>query len=173
MSLLSSKRPRRFSNAITERNQPGKTDDVHCKRCRFLRQNMKHRWLICVSPIVGLLSLVWFLVRVIPKPSRAAYPCQRVALPLASGFVVWLLGLAGSVAVFGKAKSCFVRAPYVMALMCAALSVGVLWLALSSTENEIVLAAAPGVAAKWFRSWNLIRNAFQVIDSDAISENQG
>jgi hypothetical protein len=142
MSLLS-RRPRRFSGPIAQRNQPGETDDVHCKRCSFVAHNTKHRWLIGLSPIVGLLSLLWFLARVIPKPSRATYPCQRVALPLASGFAVWLLGLAGSVIVFRKAKRCFVRARYVMAIMCAALSVGVLWLALSSTEDEIVLAAAP------------------------------
>ena len=34
-------------------------------------------------PLVGLLALVWYLVRVIPKPSRASYPCQRAALPVA------------------------------------------------------------------------------------------
>jgi hypothetical protein len=45
---------------------------------------------------MGLVSLVWFLVRVIPKPSRAAYPCQRAAFPLASSFVVWVAALAGS-----------------------------------------------------------------------------
>jgi uncharacterized repeat protein (TIGR01451 family) len=48
---------------------------------------------------VGLAALVWFAIRVIPKPSRAAYPCQRVAAPLASGFVAWSLGaLAAHVA---------------------------------------------------------------------------
>ena len=44
-------------------------------------------------PITGLVALVWFLLRVIPKPSRATYPCQRVAAPLASAFVVWTIGL--------------------------------------------------------------------------------
>jgi hypothetical protein len=39
---------------------------------------------------------MWFLVRVIPKPSRAAYPCQRAAAPVASAFVVWLLAMAGA-----------------------------------------------------------------------------
>lgn len=39
----------------------------------------------------GLAALVWTMVRVIPKPARALYPCQRVALPLAASFVVWLL----------------------------------------------------------------------------------
>lgn len=45
---------------------------------------------------MGLLSLLWFLVRVIPKPSRAAYPCQRAAFPIASSFVVWVMALLGS-----------------------------------------------------------------------------
>ena len=42
--------------------------------------------------ISGVLALLWFLVRVIPKPSRASYPCQRAAFPVASAFVVWLCG---------------------------------------------------------------------------------
>ncbi len=53
---------------------------------------------------VGLFSLVWFLARVIPKPSRAAYPCQRVAFPLASSFVVWLLAVLGSAFAWRKAR---------------------------------------------------------------------
>jgi len=40
--------------------------------------------------IAGFIAFLWFLIRVIPKPSRAAYPCQRVAFPLASGFIIWL-----------------------------------------------------------------------------------
>ena len=32
----------------------------------------------------GAAALVWFLVRVIPKPGRASYPCQRAAFPVAS-----------------------------------------------------------------------------------------
>ena len=60
---------------------------------------LKHGWLCWLLPIAGLLSLAWFLIRVIPKPSRAMYPCQRVAMPLASGFVAWLVGLVGSLLV--------------------------------------------------------------------------
>ena len=51
------------------------------------------------------MSLVWFLVRVIPKPSRALYPCQRVAFPLASSFVGWALALVGSTIAWRKARS--------------------------------------------------------------------
>jgi hypothetical protein len=43
----------------------------------------------------GLVALLWFLVRVIPKPSRAAYPCQRAAFPLASAFVLWVVASIG------------------------------------------------------------------------------
>jgi hypothetical protein len=52
----------------------------------------------------GLLSLVWFLVRVIPKPSRAAYPCQRAAAPMASACVLWLTGLFGSRLLWRRAQ---------------------------------------------------------------------
>src|SRR5665648_7360 len=46
--------------------------------------------------VVGFGALVWFLIRVIPKPSRAGYPCQRAAFPLASAFVIWMTGVVGS-----------------------------------------------------------------------------
>jgi len=45
---------------------------------------------------IGLGALIWFLIRVIPKPSRATYPCQRAAFPLATAFVIWLTGLVSS-----------------------------------------------------------------------------
>ena len=45
--------------------------------------------------VAGILSVLWFLIRVIPKPSRAAYPCQRAAFPIASAFVLWLVSLTG------------------------------------------------------------------------------
>jgi len=100
----------------------------------------KHRWLFWFLPITGLLALVWFLIRVIPKPSRATYPCQRVAFPLASGFIIWLMGLAGSVVAFHKAKRYFLRARYFVGIMFVSFSVGCIWLAMSHTTPKIVLA---------------------------------
>ena len=55
-------------------------------------------------PVIGFLSLFWFLIRVIPKPSRATYPCMRATAPLASSFVIWLIGLSTSVLFFRKAR---------------------------------------------------------------------
>jgi hypothetical protein len=63
-------------------------------RLAGLRERLEAQGIL--FPAVGLLSLVWFLVRVIPKPSRAAYPCQKVAAPLAIGFVAWLAGASGA-----------------------------------------------------------------------------
>jgi hypothetical protein len=55
-----------------------------------------HRFLKKILPLVlGLVALFWFLVRVIPKPQRATYPCMKVAYPLMSGLVIWLLGITG------------------------------------------------------------------------------
>jgi hypothetical protein len=49
--------------------------------------------------IMGIVSTIWFLLRVIPKPSRATYPCMKVAAPFMSGFVTYLLAVAGLTAV--------------------------------------------------------------------------
>ncbi len=62
--------------------------------------------------IIGLASLVWFLFRVIPKPSRATYPCMQTAFPLASSFVLWLVGSLGSIALFRKIPHAFDNKKY-------------------------------------------------------------
>ncbi len=105
-----------------------------------LVRKMKYRWLMWVFPIAGLVSLIWFLIRVLPKPSRATYPCQRVVFPLASGFVVWLLGLVGSGAALKKAKLNFARRRYILGLICVAVSVGAIWLAVAATGEKLLLA---------------------------------
>ena len=69
------------------------------------------------------MSLVWFLVRVIPKPSRAAYPCQRAAVPLASGFALWILGLAGSALAWRRGKEYSRRSRFLQAWICVCVAV--------------------------------------------------
>ena len=51
-------------------------------------------------PFVGVIALVWLAVRLLPKPSRAAHPCMKAALPVASTFLIWLAGLSASVSAF-------------------------------------------------------------------------
>jgi hypothetical protein len=73
---------------------------IHYKleqKIRYFRESLqKNKLLKRTIPLVtGLLALAWFLVRVIPKPQRASYPCMKVAFPLMSGLVIWLLGIFG------------------------------------------------------------------------------
>jgi hypothetical protein len=108
----------------------------------------RFRWAWWLGPIVGFASLVWFLVRVIPKPSRAAYPCQRVAFPLASGFVVWLMGVAASLVAFRKAKRHLAQARYVLAAVCIVVSVASVYVALSYTFSQPTFAVPPSRVAQ-------------------------
>lgn len=94
-----------------------------------------------VLPLIGLLALIWFLVRVIPKPSRATYPCQRVAFPLASSFIIWLTGVMGSAALIKKAQR--YHHQVFTAAICIAASVLCVWLTLSAAFDRPALAEVP------------------------------
>ncbi len=111
------------------------------KTGKIIQSNRNFRWPWWLFPFTGLAALIWFLVRVIPKPSRAAYPCQRLAFPLASGFITWIIGLAASVIAFQKAKRHFVRARYVLAAICIVISVTAIYVALSYSFQYQTLAA--------------------------------
>ena len=84
--------------------------------------------------------LIWFLIRVIPKPSRAAYPCQRVAAPLASSFVLWLLGAVASISLFKHAKKQIHRTRYLIGGALLILSVAVVWFTLASSSGKTAVA---------------------------------
>ncbi|MEN8228917.1 MAG: sugar-binding protein [Bacteroidota bacterium] len=64
--------------------------------------------------IIGIASTVWFLVRVIPKPTRAGYPCMKAAAPFMSSFVIYLLSVTGSALLFKRSRQFFYRARYFM-----------------------------------------------------------
>lgn len=102
------------------------------------------RWLFLVTPVIGFIALLWFLIRVIPKPSRATYPCQRAAFPLASGFICWLLGLGGSVMILRRARRQFLQVRVVSAVTLFGLAVGALWVTLAATQDDPIRAATPG-----------------------------
>jgi hypothetical protein len=111
------------------------------KTGKVLKPRKKHRWLMWLFPITGLFALIWFLIRVIPKPSRAAYPCQRVAFPLASGFVVWITGVIASTLAYHKARRLFHQSRYVAGGICVAAAIMAIWWPLSITSNDTAKAA--------------------------------
>ena len=71
-------------------------------RCRdHLKSERVDRLLYALT---GLMALLWLLIRVIPKPQRAAYPCQRAAFPIASSFVLWIISLLSFRQFFRKSR---------------------------------------------------------------------
>jgi Domain of unknown function (DUF362) len=81
------------------------------------------------ATVVGFSALVWFLLRVIPKPIRATYPCQRAAFPVASAFVLWLCGSVAGVFSFASLRQLVRRYRWVAVGFCAlTLVAGGAWL---------------------------------------------
>ena len=78
--------------------------DIFLKRCPKSGKIVGFRFDNTISkiwfPVVGIFAIIWFLVRVIPKPARAAYPCQQVAAGIGIGFVSYLYFILGSYPIF-------------------------------------------------------------------------
>ena len=62
--------------------------------------------------ILGASATLWFLIRVLPKPSRATYPCMRAAAPIMSSFVIYLLGITVSMISFKRFRYFFRTSRY-------------------------------------------------------------
>jgi hypothetical protein len=88
---------------------------------------------------LGISSTIWFLIRVIPKPQRATYPCMRAAAPLMSSFVIWLISLSGSVLAFRKARNHFTKTRYVYASIFFSIAVVCTFIFMIN-KNEVVSA---------------------------------
>ncbi len=78
----------------------------------FRIETRKTLRLKAVFIITGIVSTAWFLIRVIPKPQRAAYPCMRVAAPVMSSFVLWSLSVLAMMESWRKARLNFIRSKY-------------------------------------------------------------
>jgi len=85
---------------------------------------IKIGWKKCCCFFIGFLAFIWFLVRVVPRPGRAAYPCQRIAFPLATTFITYISSLLASVFAYRKARYFFSRKRYSIAFICI-LSAGI------------------------------------------------
>lgn len=88
------------------------------KTGRVVGLNLSHRWAKWLFPIIGLAALFWYLVRVIPKPDRASYPCQRIGAPIAFGGMAYLLSIFGLVTAFRKTRKFLVQHRYAAAGVC-------------------------------------------------------
>jgi hypothetical protein len=60
--------------------------------------------------LAGIIAIVWFLIRVVPKPQRAQYPCQQVAMSLSLGYIAfWSILFAGLAVWLRNARTKFAK----------------------------------------------------------------
>jgi uncharacterized protein (DUF362 family) len=105
------------------------------------RSNKKNHLRVRILLILaGFISLVWFIIRVIPKPSRALYPCQKAAFPMASAFVIWLFGTLGSVTLFKRARRFFLDSRYLTAMSILVVATGFFAISFLGTPSSDVFA---------------------------------
>lgn len=74
--------------------------------------------------VVSAMAILWFLIRVIPKPSRAAYPCMQVAAPVMSSFIIWIMTVSGAAFAFKKATHKLFEARYLAAGLFLMIGIG-------------------------------------------------
>jgi hypothetical protein len=81
---------------------------VHDKKSRIWEK--MHGWKGIWFHIAGIIAIVWFLIRVVPKPQRAQYPCQQVAMSISLGYIAfWSVLLTGLVVWLKTAKTKFAK----------------------------------------------------------------
>jgi hypothetical protein len=64
--------------------------------------------------LLGIASIIWFLIRVIPKPSRASYPCMRATAPFISAFILYFISIGTSILVFKKTNKNFMQSKFML-----------------------------------------------------------
>ena len=107
-----------------------------------------------IAFFVGLGTLIWFLIRVIPKPQRATYPCMQASAPIMSSFIIWMLSAVGMLKTWRKAKMNFASSKYLYAFLfaMACISFSIIFLVRNSSEiyamfeSPVIVNAPIGIA---------------------------
>lgn len=97
-------------------------------------------------PIVGLAALLWIIIRVVPKPSRATYPCVKAATPIASGFLVYILSLIASAVIYFRTRKKIFLSPYFAFFALIIFGFGGTYLINDSTDADVELQNSVHVA---------------------------
>ncbi|MCU0379105.1 MAG: hypothetical protein MUC78_12695, partial [Bacteroidales bacterium] len=96
-----------------------------------------------VFPVTAILAIIWFLVRVIPKPSRIAYPCQQAAAAIGGSFILYLAGVVASLTIYQRLKA-RVNTPVArLFIVGAALVISLTIVVASSVQQEFVPSLDP------------------------------
>ncbi len=81
---------------------------------RLKQRQIHHKILFFV---IGFLSTLWFLIRVIPKPSRATYPCMKATAPFMSAFVIYIMSLGGAAIALKSFRQSLMQSKYLAAFV--------------------------------------------------------
>lgn len=111
-------------------------------------------------PVIGFFAFLWFMIRVIPKPSRFRYPCQRAAFPLAVGFISWFTAVFGFTFSLKKSLEYFRKARYKVLATFLLLSLisGGIFLAVNSEESATARQEGPIGRAKGINPGRVVWN---------------
>lgn len=151
------------------------------KRFTHMIDKLNHSktWIRIGFLFTGIVSTLWFIFRVVPKPSRANYPCMKAAAPVMSGFVIYVISLGGIPLLFKKVITSFKKAKYITAFV--ALSVlGLLVVAFSFQNSQDIFASTINTISTLDESPNtpigVGKGIFPgrvvwVMDKDATNEN--
>lgn len=116
--------------------------------------------------VLGVLSTVWFLIRVIPKPSRATYPCVKVAAPFMASFVIYLMSLTASVVALRKFKTSLLRSKYLIAII--SLTAGILAITVSIVTSPGRTKATPLVTADYYEANQPMGEAYGIFPGRVV-----
>ncbi len=100
--------------------------------------------------LVSVLATIWFLIRVIPKPSRATYPCMQMAAPVMSGFAIWILSISGAAFAFKNAKHKFIQTKYLAAGFFLILGIGAISIFMANSAKDSVAANSESLEI-WYK----------------------
>jgi len=92
----------------------------HFKRIESKRSGFKS---VLLFPFIGLLSLLWVVIRVGTKPSRLSYPCMKVAVPTATTFLAYIIAIFTSLFSFRKAKEKLAQSKYSFGILLLLISI--------------------------------------------------
>ena len=98
---------------------------THERRRLFVKIKISNKIKFLFFPVFGIISILWFLIRVVPKPSRATYPCQRVAAGIGGSFLAYLISTVSALRLFRQVKKRFSKkTTAITAIFCILFAVG-------------------------------------------------
>ncbi|MBN1697131.1 MAG: DUF362 domain-containing protein [Spirochaetales bacterium] len=136
-------------------------------------KKMQGLWKLLI-PVTGFLALIWYLLRVIPKPQRSMYPCMRVAAPLAGSFLGYVLSITGLVLVIKKFKKIMKfgkilwKKKIIVATGCVALGLAALVINMNFAADSVWADSPVGTAKGIFAAQGKSRVAY-CRDRSAVS----